>query len=48
MGPRSEREQWGKAGKMGMRGYRFLVRESSDPRDRTLIIPLCKTVMGQS
>lgn len=31
-------------GKVGMRDYRFLIRKSSDQRDRPLIITLIKIV----
>lgn len=45
-GAHLEIEQWGKAGQKGVKDYRFLIRKSSDPKDRTFIIPFNKIVMG--
>lgn len=45
-GASCRRRVGGEAGKTGMRDGRFLIRKSSDQRERTLIIPLLKIVMG--
>lgn len=48
MEPPLEREQWGKAGKIGMRDCRFLIQKNLDQRGRIFIITLIKIVTGKS
>lgn len=46
MGPHLEIEQWGKAGQKEIKDYRLLIRKTSDPKNRTLVISFNKIVMG--